>query len=540
MSQQGQILIIGAGPAGLTAAWELARLGHTGTILEADHVVGGIARTVERDGYRFDIGGHRFFTKVRQIEELWDEMLAEPMLRRPRMSRIYYGGKFYDYPLRAGNALRNMGFITAAACMLSYFKVRAFPNRNPKNYEEWVTNQFGAKLFNMFFKSYTEKVWGIPCTKIGADWAAQRIKGLSLGEAVRNALFGQKKKGVVKTLINEFRYPRLGPGQLWEKCAEAVQQKGWTIRFGMKVVGAEVSNDRITSITARNDSGKTETFNTAQVFSSMPLRNLLRGINPAPPPEVLVAAKSLTYRDFLTVVLVIDNPDLFPDNWIYIHAPEVRMGRIQNFKNWSPHMVPDQSKTCLGLEYFVNEGDDLWSMPDDQLVKLGYEELKRINLAGGPLVKGYVVRMPKAYPVYDTGYQDRLKVIRDWVEPIQNLYCIGRNGQHRYNNQDHSMATAIIAAHNVALGQDRDPWAVNEDAEYHEIAKTEREAPVTPAPTEAKPAIVVVGDPQAALSEHVLDDGHMDEQIVQPEPPTPAKAAAAEAEEERSSRVAAQ
>ena len=224
-----QILIIGAGPAGLTAAWELAKHGRVGRIFESDHVVGGIARTVERDGYRFDIGGHRFFTKVRQIEQLWDEMLGEPMLLRPRMSRIYYGGKFYDYPLKAGNALKNMGLIRAATCMLSYFKARVFRNKHPKNYQEWVTNQFGAKLFNMFFKSYTEKVWGIPCTQIGADWAAQRIKGLSLGEAVRNALFGQKKHGVVKTLINEFRYPRLGPGQLWEACAKRVQAEGWTI-----------------------------------------------------------------------------------------------------------------------------------------------------------------------------------------------------------------------------------------------------------------------------------------------------------------------
>ena len=516
MRRSDSILIIGAGPAGLTAAYELSKHGHTGTILEADDVVGGIARTVERDGYRFDIGGHRFFTKVRQIEELWDEMLGEEMLRRPRMSRIYYGGKFYDYPLRATNALKNMGFIRAGTCMLSYFKARVFRNKNPRNYQEWVTNQFGAKLFNMFFKSYTEKVWGIPCTEIGADWAAQRIKGLSLGEAVRNALFGQKRGGIVKTLINEFRYPKYGPGQLWENCAKTLESKGWKIRFKTKVVGAKLENGRVTSLTVKDESGRTEELPADHVFSSMPLRSLLRGMTPQPPQPVIDAANALSYRDFLTVVLVIDKDELFPDNWIYIHAPEVRMGRIQNFKSWSPYMVPDQTKTCLGLEYFVNEGDDLWSMRDDELVKLGYEELQRIRLADGPLVKGYVVRMPKAYPVYDTGYQQRLDVIRAFLEPIENLYCIGRNGQHRYNNQDHSMATAIIAARNVALGEDRDPWAVNEDAEYHEIAKTERQAPVMPHAAEAKPAIVVVGDPNAALTEHVLLDGEMDEQIVLP------------------------
>jgi protoporphyrinogen oxidase len=511
-----QILIIGAGPAGLTAAYELSRHGHVGVIVESDHVVGGIARTVERDGWRFDIGGHRFFTKVKEIEDLWDEMLGEPMLSRPRMSRIYYGGKFYDYPLRATNALKNMGLFTAGSCMMSYAWVRMRPNREPKNYQEWVTNQFGSKLFNMFFKSYTEKVWGIPCTAIGADWAAQRIKGLSLGEAVRNALFGHKKTGgVVKTLINEFRYPRLGPGQLWENCAATLQQKGWTIRFGTKVVAAQREEARISSVTVRDDSGKTEQLPADHVFSSMPLRSLLKGMTPPPPPTVLQAATALSYRDFLTVVLVIDKEHLFPDNWIYIHAPEVRMGRIQNFKNWSPYMVPDPTKTCLGLEYFVNEGDDLWTLNDDDLVQLGYQELKRINLADGPLVKGYVVRMPKAYPVYDTGYQERLDLIREWLEPIRNLYCIGRNGQHRYNNQDHSMATAIIAARNVALAEDRDPWAVNEDAEYHEISKTEREAPVMPSK-------FVVGDPNAALTEHVVEDGRLDEQIVQPSPPAAA------------------
>ncbi len=525
------IVIIGAGPAGLTAAYELARHGRGGIILEADTVVGGIARTVERDGYRFDIGGHRFFTKVTQIEKLWDEMLGEPMLDRPRMSRIYYGQKFYDYPLKAGNALKNMGLFNAAACMASYGWARLNPNPNPKNYEEWVTNQFGAKLFNMFFKSYTEKVWGIPCREIGADWAAQRIKGLSLGEAVRNAMFGQKKGGIVKTLIDTFRYPRLGPGQLWEACAKTLQTRGWEIRMQTRAQSIAIEGGRIRSVTAQSRDGRVEELPASHVFSSMPLRTLLQVMTPPPPANVMTAANQLSYRDFLTVVLILDNPKVFPDNWIYIHAPEVRMGRIQNFKSWSPEMVPDPTKSCLGLEYFVNEGDDLWSMKDEDLVQLGYRELSQIGLANGALVRGYVVRMPKAYPVYDTGYQDRLNTIRSFVDAIPNLYCIGRNGQHRYNNQDHSMATAIIAARNVALGEHRDPWAVNEDAEYHEIAKTERQAPITPsastsippeppsavashAHAEPVPAVTMIGDPNAPATEHVLVDGHKDPSIV--------------------------
>jgi len=473
-------LIIGAGPAGLTAAFELARQGITGVIVEADEQVGGIARTVEREGYRFDIGGHRFFTKVGEIDKLWDEMLGEPMLLRPRMSRIYYGRKFYDYPLRASNALKNMGIINASLCMLSYLKARVLPIPNPVNFEQWVTNKFGARLYRMFFKSYTEKVWGIPCTEIGADWAAQRIKGLSLYEAVRNAIFGQRRGKTVKTLIDEFKYPRLGPGQLWENCAATLQKKGWQILLRTKVVGTERSGDRITRVTVQSTDGHTQTFEPGHVLSSMPLRHLVEQMQPAPPPEVVQAARALTYRDFLTVALVLDAPELWPDNWIYIHSPEVRVGRIQNFKNWSPHLVPDASKTCLGLEYFVNEGDDLWRMPDADLVALGYAELTRIGLGDAPLVKGYVVRMPKAYPVYHTGYTEQLAIIREWLQQnLANLNCIGRNGQHRYNNQDHSMATALIAARRIAVGDARDPWAVNEDAEYHEIAKTERQAPVT-------------------------------------------------------------
>jgi protoporphyrinogen oxidase len=331
----------------------------------------------------------------------------------------------------------------------------------------------------MFFRSYTEKVWGIPCREIGAEWAAQRIKGLSLGAAVRNALFGSQRGKTLTTLIDEFRYPRLGPGQLWENAAKGLVERGWTIRLNTPVIGAECRHNRVVSVSVRLKNGETKQLKASHLFSSMPLRTILQSMVPVPPHDVLDAANALKYRDFLTVVLVINEPDLFPDNWIYIHEPQVRMGRIQNFKNWSPHMVPYPATTCLGLEYFVNQGDALWDAGDEKLIAMGWDELNKIGLARGKLIKGYVVRMPKAYPVYDTGYQERLDKIRAWLGTIENLYCIGRNGQHRYNNQDHSMATALIAARHMSLGEERDHWAVNEDAEYHEIARTERQAPVT-------------------------------------------------------------
>lgn len=467
-----EVVIIGAGPAGLTAAFELAKHDIGGVILEADTVVGGISRTVERDGYRFDVGGHRFFTKSGEVARLWEEMLPEPMLVRRRLSRIYFGGKFYDYPLKVGNALGNMGALASVQCLASYWAAKARPIRKPGSLEEWVTNQFGAKLYSMFFKTYTEKVWGIPCSEIGADWAAQRIKGLSLGEALRNALLGQKRGGVVKTLIDEFHYPRLGPGQLWEECAAAVSGRGWEVRLGARVTGARVEGGRVAGVRAVDSDGREIDIPCSHVLSSMPLRDLVPGITPAPPDRVVGAAGSLAYRAFVTVAVVLDAESVFPDNWIYIHSPEVKLGRIQNFKNWSPGLVPDPSKTCLGLEYFCNEGDELWSMPDADLVELGCRELTRLGLAEGPLVSGYVVRMPKAYPVYDTGYIERLAELRGWLAGIGGLTCIGRNGQHRYNNMDHSMMTAIIAARNIALGECRDPWAVNEDAEYHEVDST--------------------------------------------------------------------
>jgi len=462
------IIVAGAGPAGITAAYELSTHGISGAMIEADEIVGGISRTVERSGYRFDIGGHRFFSKSAEINSLWEQMLSEPMLTRPRLSRVFYGGKFYDYPLKAGNALRNMGALKALSCVASYALARARPIPDPKSFDEWVTNQFGRRLYEMFFKTYTEKVWGISCSEIGADWAAQRIKGLSLGEAIRNALFGQKKDATVKTLIDEFKYPRLGPGQLWEDATAKLAGRGWNVRTRTRVAGLTLESGAVRGVRLVDSSGKEEIADCDCLLSSMPLRDLVSTMSPAPPEAVLRAATELNYRDFVMIALVFGAESVFPDNWIYIHSPEVKLGRVQNFKNWSAELVADPMTTCLGLEYFCNEGDETWRMPDEALIELGYAELKLIGLAKGDLIQGYVVRMPKAYPVYDTGYAQRLAIIREYLGSIKGLQTIGRNGQHRYNNMDHSMMTALIAARNILGGETRDPWAVNEDAEYHE------------------------------------------------------------------------
>ncbi|MDA8194054.1 MAG: NAD(P)/FAD-dependent oxidoreductase [Thermaerobacter sp.] len=473
--------IVGAGPAGLTAADALVQKGHTVTVFEQDaRYVGGISRTVEYKGYRFDIGGHRFFSKNPDIEEYWTEVLQDDFLVRPRLSRIFYGGKFFDYPLKAGNAFLNMGLGNTMMCLVDYLRSRIAPRKPVLTFEDWVTNQFGARLFRMFFQTYTEKVWGIPCDEISADWAAQRIKGLNLATAVLSAVRPQRSSGsetVIKTLIDRFRYPKLGPGMLWERIAQRVVEAGGTLNMGMKIVRIEKmaaggyrlqGSGQDASLTVEVD----------QLISSMPLRSLVRALHPAPPPAVVQSANALRYRDFLTVALMIDQPDLFPDNWIYIHDPSVKVGRIQNFKNWSPDMVPDARTTCLGLEYFCFEGDGLWNAEDATLIALAAREVAAIGLLqGGTVFDGRVVRVPKAYPVYDDGYAHRVATIRNHLaDHFPDLQVIGRNGMHRYNNQDHAMLTGLLAARNLDGGR-YDLWAVNGDAEYLEELPEERLVP---------------------------------------------------------------
>jgi protoporphyrinogen oxidase len=469
------VAIVGAGPAGLTAAYVLAKKGVTSTVLESDSVVGGNSRTPSRDGWRFDIGGHRFFTKVRPVEELWFEILGpDDFMLRPRLSRVYYRGKFYDYPIVASNALKNLGPVEAARCCLSYLWVRIRPPKDQSTLEGFVASRFGSKLYRIFFKTYTEKVWGIPCNEISADWAAQRIKGLSLVKAIRNAFSrtpANAEGEVIKTLIEEFEYPRLGPGMMWETAVEKIEAKGTPVLMASPVSSLKYSDGKLNEIVANTPEGP-KSFKGSHFISSLPIRNLVRMMDPPAPPEVKEAAEALSYRDYFTVILVVNRPQLFPDNWIYIHDPSVRLGRIQNFKNWSPEMVPNPDQTALGLEYFCTVGDDLWNTPDEELIKLGKKEVGILGLVNpGEVEDGTVVRMKKAYPVYDEHYERNVLVVRKFIEDqMPNLQLVGRNGMHKYNNQDHSMMTALLAARRI-LGGDLDPWKVNTDAEYHEEIK---------------------------------------------------------------------
>jgi protoporphyrinogen oxidase len=473
------VICIGAGPAGLTAAYKLTAAGAQVTLLERDPVhVGGISRTETYKGFRFDVGGHRFFSRSREIEALWDEILGDQLINRPRKSRIFYQGKLFDYPLRAFDALSKLGFLESAHCMLSYLRVRLFPIRNPKTFEDWVSNQFGRRLFNIFFRSYTEKVWGMKCKEISADWAAQRIKGLSLGGAVRNALIPawlRRKGNTPKTLVEQFRYPRLGPGQMWETAAEKVKNAGGEVRLGMEV-NRLVRNAETGEWTvhAKDPEGGQHEFQADHVISSAAISELAEYLEPRLPEPVLTAARALHYRDFVTVALIIKDIDCFDDNWIYIHDSMVRVGRIQNFKSWSPHLVPDPDLNCLGLEYFCFKGDGLWEARDEDLVRLADEELIQLGLVTpGHVIDGTVIRQPKAYPVYNESYEERVALFRSWLEKhMPELHLVGRNGMHKYNNQDHAMMTALLTAENILAGERRwDVWRVNQDAEYHEVGE---------------------------------------------------------------------
>jgi len=461
-----RILIIGAGPAGLTAAFEACKLGNAPVILEADDQVGGISRTVLRAGWRFDIGGHRFFTKVRRVRELWSEMLPpEDFLTRPRLSRIYYRGKFYDYPLRAMNALGNLGVFEALLCVLSYLKVRITPPKDQSNFEGWVAARFGWRLYRTFFKTYTEKVWGIAATDLQAEWAAQRIKNLSLMKAITNSLMPKGRNSTeVTSLIEQFQYPKLGPGMLWESCARIVESKGAELKLNTKVSQISANVDGSLQVTTTNG-----VFTADHCISTMPINLLVEILNPPAPTHILQSAANLKHRDFMTVALVINNLNVFPDNWIYIHDPKVQVGRIQNFGSWSPYMVHD-GKSCLGLEYFVNEGDELWNATDTEVIARAKKELSSLNLVpSSDISEGWVVRVPKAYPVYDADYGQALEDIREYLaQEWPTIYPVGRNGMHRYNNQDHSMMTAALSIENILTGTNHDVWQVNVENEYHE------------------------------------------------------------------------
>jgi protoporphyrinogen oxidase len=459
-------VILGAGPAGLTAAYELAKFNVPLVVLEQQPFVGGLASTQTYKGFSFDMGGHRFFTKVAEVKKIWDEVLGEDFLRRPRLSRIYYEGKFFHYPLRPLDALRGLGVWKSVLVVLSYVWWQLFPYREERTFEHWVTNRFGRRLFSTFFKAYTEKVWGISCSELKAEWAAQRIKDLSLKTVLLNMFV--KPRTTVKSLIEEFHYPRLGPGMMWSAVKEEVERRRGIVRLDSEVRRITRNGHRIEGVVIAAG-GKEEVVGGTDFISSMPVTEFVKRLDPPAPPDVLAAAEQLKYRDFLTVVLIVDRAEIFRDNWIYVHDPDVKVGRIQNFKNWSPDMVPDPRQSALGLEYFCNEGDDLWTASDQDLIERGKREVAHLGLARcEEVTDGCVVRVPKAYPVYDSDYRDHLQAVRAFVEPFENFQTIGRNGLHRYNNQDHAMLTGLLAARNVVLAEQNDVWSVNTDEEYHE------------------------------------------------------------------------
>ncbi|MCM3882982.1 NAD(P)/FAD-dependent oxidoreductase [Frankia sp. R82] len=493
MTEKPEVVVIGAGPAGLTAGWELVKRDVPVTIIEGDSVVGGISRTAQRDGWRFDIGGHRFFTKVPEVEKLWHEILPdEDFLLRPRSSRIYYNGKFFDYPLKATNALGNLGVVEAARCIASYAAARVRPPKDQSNYENWLVARFGWRLYRTFFKTYTEKLWGVPVNEMPSDWAAQRIKSLSMFNAIVNAVLPKRNQKDITSLIEEFQYPKYGPGMMWETATDKIVKQGGRVVFEEKVRKIHHENGRATGVTteviggygpgagapesSRTDLGSEYQYTGDQFISSMSFSSLVKVMDPPAPAHVLAAANALKYRDFLTVALVVPESAGFPDNWIYIHAPTVKVGRIQNFASWSPFLVKD-GKTCLGLEYFVFEGDETWSSSDEDLVALATRELVELGLIRSNQVEaGYVVRMPKAYPYYDMQYKKNVDIIRAWLaENTPNVHPVGRNGMHRYNNQDHSMLTAMLTVENIVDGTHHDVWEVNVEEDYHEeVSSTKR------------------------------------------------------------------
>jgi protoporphyrinogen oxidase len=470
-----RVVITGAGPAGLTAAYLLAKNGHHVTVLESDDIVGGISRTARYKNFRFDIGGHRFFTKITPVQKLWEELLGDEFIEVPRLSRIHYNGKFFNYPLKASNALAGLGMYQAAMIVLSYARARLRPHPVEENFEQWVSNRFGSRLYRIFFKTYTEKLWGLPCTEIRAEWAAQRIQGLSLMRAILSATSLQKRSVHIKSLIEQFKYPRLGPGQMWEAAAARTEQLGGRVLMQHRVKRFEMSGGKVDAAVVETPVGELR-IEGEHFISTMPLRSLVRAFHPAPPAAVAEAAERLAYRDFILVALILDREKIFPDNWIYVHTPGVKVGRIQNFNNWSRDMVPLPGATCVGMEYFCFAGDGLWNTPDDELIALAGRELAELGLApDAKVIDGTVVRMPKAYPIYDPTYRQSVDTIREFLDGIPNLVTVGRNGMHKYNNQDHSMYTAMLAIENMG-GAQHDIWAVNTDLEYHEEQRIADEA----------------------------------------------------------------
>ncbi|MCL2299931.1 MAG: NAD(P)/FAD-dependent oxidoreductase [Firmicutes bacterium] len=473
-------LIIGAGPAGLTAARQLLK--HTAIhpiILEETDKIGGISRTEEHHGNRMDIGGHRFFSKSREVNALWESLLppGDPaqaervMLLRPRVSRIFYLRKFFDYPISLSlQTFKNMGLSRTMKAGFGYLG-SMLHKREENTLEDFYINRFGKPLYEMFFEDYTEKLWGVPVRDIAPDWGAQRVKGLSLTKAVAEVLrkaFRPGYKTRETSLIEQFHYPKRGPGQLWEALADEIRALGGEIRLGSKVTGVALEGNRATGVRINDQ----ESLPGDYVISAMPVKDLVAAMGEAPPAPVRDIAAALPYRDFITVGLLLDKLKLgqIPDTWIYIQERDVRIGRLQVFNNWSPYMAADPAKLWIGLEYFCGEGDAMWNMPPEEFIQFAIDELVKIDIIEAKdVLDATHIRVKKAYPAYFGAYKD-FDIVRNYLDGIENLYCVGRNGQHRYNNMDHSMLTAIAAVEAMRNGAgDKSPiWDVNTEEEYHE------------------------------------------------------------------------
>lgn len=445
MSAPSEIVIIGAGPAGLTAAYGLAGGKAAPLVIEKSGAVGGIARTEEYKGFLFDIGGHRFHTDIQEIEAIWRDVLGPDLLEVPRVSHILYRGRLLKYPLRVGDTLRKIGLGASITALASYLWSRVAPPPDLENLEQWLISRFGRRIYRTFFKDYSEKVWGLPCTEIQADWASQRIQGLSLAGAVVNALVGRK---TAHTLIDRFLYPRLGAGMMWREMARRISSQGGRVELGWEVLALEMQGNRVAGLRLGNGR-ETRHIDVHKVISSMPLPHLIQRMEPPPGPELLAAARSLRFRSFILVGLILESEmgADHPWQWLYVHDAALKVGRVQNYRNWSPDMISEPGKTSLGMEYFCTQGDEFWSMADLDLIALATHELNSIWPGlGKRVIDGVVFRQPHAYPVYHRGYQQVVNKLGNYIGGISNLITIGRSGLHRYNNQDHSMMTGLRAA----------------------------------------------------------------------------------------------
>lgn len=474
------IYILGAGRAGLAAAYTLTQQGQTVVVAEQDSKVGGLAKSIEYQGFILDLGPHRFYTKILPVIKLWNEVLGSDRVTVSRLTRIYYSGKYFSYPLKALEVLFALGLVENIRIFFSYLAAKLLPNRHPGNFSEWVTAKFGKRLFEIFFEAYTEKLWGIPCTEISAEWAAQRIKGLSLLKALRTAFFGSD--GKVKSPIDQFQFPRLGSGQLYDKISDYLLEKNQEILLNTEVVRVHEYNNRVTQLTLRNrHTGVESTVGCSAVISSVPLNTLVeKMILPRPCKQILLLARSLKFRNTILVYLIVEGSQLFPDNWLYINEPSVSVGRVTNFANWSPQMLPNHHQTPLCCEYWCNFGEPIWQQPEAELLSLAEQELRKIGLLRNEkIAAGFAVRLPRTYPIYAGDYKHILSEIKTYIKQFENLQVVGRYGAFKYNNQDHSLLMGILAAQNVLSPGKHNLWEVNPDSEYVEEASVD--AATTPA-----------------------------------------------------------